>query len=165
LSSGVSLDDARLLQRVRRGEPDGVLRVWDGAKDELWSVCLAMAPDRALELLQDLYDGLWSETRAWRADVAVCCLVAAYAWRRLEALLQLGPIPDIDRSVPSALEVPSADQIAARLAGVPGTARLVYLLDLFFGCPADELARLTGLREEALRDARADATFRVLAAR
>jgi hypothetical protein len=55
--------------------------------------------------------------------------------------------------------------IAARVAGIPGTPRLVYLLDLFFGCPADELARLTGLPEESLRDARADATFRMLGAR
>jgi DNA-directed RNA polymerase specialized sigma24 family protein len=167
LSSEISLEEARLLQRVRRGEPDGILRAWDDAKDDLWSVCVAMANDEteALELLRDLYDGLWSETRGWRADVAICCWMAAYAWRRLQALLQLPPLGGIDRNVSSTLEVPGADAVAARVAEIPGPTRLVYLLDLFFGCPADELARLTQIHEEALRDARADATFRMLAVR
>ncbi len=167
MSRSVSLEDAKLLHRVRRGEPDGIERVWQDAKDDLWSVCVAMADDEseALGLLRDLYDGLWNETRGWRADVAICCLIAAYAWRRLQTLLQLPPIGGIDRSVSSTLEVPAADAVAARLAAIPGPARLVYLLDLFFGCPADELARLTALQEDALRDARADATFRMLGAR
>ena len=167
MSREVSLEEARLLRRVRSGEQDGILRVWDDAKDDLWSVCVAMARDEAeaLELLRDLYDGLWSETRGWRSDVAICCLLAAYAWRRLQALLQLPPIAGIDRNVSSTLEVPGADAVAARVAAIPGQVRLVYLLDLFFGCPADELARLTQLQEEALRDARADATFRMLAVR
>jgi DNA-directed RNA polymerase specialized sigma24 family protein len=166
-SSSVALEDARLLQRVRRGDPEGVEQLWDGAKDDLWSVCVAMTPDgdRALDLLRDLYDGLWSETRAWRVDAAICCLVAAYAWRRLQAVLQLEPLAGIDRGVSSTLQVPGADAIAARLAAIPGSTRLVYLLDLFFACPADELARLTALQEDALRDARADATFRMLGAR
>jgi hypothetical protein len=167
LSREISLAEARLLQRVRSGEPDGILRVWDDAKDDLWSVCVAMSSDeaQALELLRDLYDGLWSETRGWRSDVAICCLLAAYAWRRLQALLQLPPLGGIDRSVASTLEVPGVDAVAARVAAIPGPMRLVYLLDLFFGCPADELARLTQIHEEALRDARADATFRMLVVR
>ena len=167
MSREVSLEDAKLLQRIRRGEPDGVLRVWNDNKDELWSVCVAMSRDEteALDLLRDLYDGLWSETRGWRTDAAVCCLLAAYAWRRLQALLQLAPLGGIDRSVSSTLEVPGADAVAARVAAIPGPVRLVYLLDLFFGCPADELARLTQLGEDALRDARAAATFRILAVR
>jgi hypothetical protein len=167
LSKDVSLDEARLLQRIRLGEPDGVDRVWEDAKDDLWSVCVAMTANEteALRLLRDLYDGLWSETRGWRGDVAICCLLAAYAWRRLEALLQLPPLGGIDRGVSSTLEVPGADAVAARVAAIPGPMRLVYLLDLFFGCPADELARLTRLREDALRDARAAATFRILAVR
>jgi hypothetical protein len=167
LSRGVSLEEARLLQRIRRGEPDGVDRVWDDAKDDLWSVCVAMAADEteALGLLRDLYDGLWGETRGWRTDVATCCLLAAYAWRRLHALLQLAPLGGIDRSVSPTLEVPGADAVAARVAAIPGPVRLVYLLDLFFGCPADELARLTQIHEDELRDARAAATFRILAAR
>lgn len=167
MSRAVSLEDARLLQRIRRGEPDGILRAWDESKDELWSVCVAMTKDEseALELLRDLYDGLWSETRAWRTDVAICCSMAAYAWRRLQARLQLPPLGGIDRDVTFTLEVPGADGVAARVAAISGPIRLVYLLDLFFGCPADELARLTQLAEESLRDARADATFRMLAVR
>jgi DNA-directed RNA polymerase specialized sigma24 family protein len=167
LSSEISLDDARLLQRLRRGEPDGFETVWERAKDDLWSVCVAMSDGEpeARGLLEDLYEGLWSETRAWRVDAAICCLVATYAWRRISALLELPALGGIDKGVMPPFEVPSADAVTARIVQIPRPIRLVYLLDLFFGCPADELARMTSLQEAALRDARAAATWRMLGAK
>jgi DNA-directed RNA polymerase specialized sigma24 family protein len=159
----ISLADARLLQRLRRGDPDAVRVLWDDAKDDLWSVCAAMTDDRvARDLLKDLYEGLWRETRGWRNDHAICCLLASYAWRRIAAVLELPPLRGIGGDVPSMLECPNEEVLRARIAGLSGPVRLVYLLDLFFACPLDVLAELTSLQASTLREARAEATFALL---
>jgi len=65
-------------------------------------------------------------------------------------------------SFPTAID---PGEVVRRVSEFDPSVRLVYLLDLFFTCPAAGLARLTGLDEQVIRDARITACWALVAGR
>lgn len=157
----IALEEFRLLSRAKVGEPAALAAVWRNWRNAIWSICLAMARDRehALSLLKTLYGELRSVIRGWTTDTTPCCLVATWIFRRLHALLELPDLQSIDAPAPRAVSVPGHQQVAARVARLSPGLRLVYLIDLFFGCPAQKTAAILGVDEVALRHARAIAAW------
>ncbi len=165
-SGAPSVGEARLLQRLRRGEP--------GAADELWrawgpavaACCLAVAPDRdgGIALARALQAELGAHARAWPLGHAHCCLVAAWVLRRVSEALELPGLDGIVVAVPPAwaAAAPVGPELQRRLRALPAELRLVYVVDLLLGCPADQTAALTGLDEQALRHARAAAAWKLV---
>jgi len=163
--STVSLADARLLTRARSGDPRATAEVWTNWRNPLWSVCRAMAADKAeaIELLKELYADLPRAVRGWARDEPLCCLVATWAFRRLHASLELTDLTGIAVTVPETVATPDAALVSERLDRISPQVRLVYLIDLFFGCPASTTADLLGVSEQDIRQARSSAAWSMVA--
>lgn len=161
----VSLADVRLLTRAKAGEPAAIAEIWQQWRNPLWSVCRAMADDKggAIELLRALYAELPAAVRGWARDTALCCHVATWVFRRLGAILELPALSSIEAPAPHAVEVPSQEEAARRLARLSPRVRLVYLIDLFFGCPASTTASMLDVSELDLRHARSKAAWSLVA--
>ena len=157
----VALQEFRLLTRAKSGEQAALAEVWRTWRNAIWSICLAMARDQehALSLLKALYGDLRSVIGGWTPEITPCCLAATWIFRRLHGLLELPELQSIDAPAPRAVAVPSQHQVAARVARLSPGIRLVYLIDLFFGCPAQTTAAILGVDEVALRHARATAAW------
>lgn len=157
----VSLADVRLLTRAKAGEPAAIAQLWQQWRNPMWSVCRAMATDKAhaIELLRTLYAELPSVVRGWARDTSLCCHVATWVFRRLGAMLELPALPSIDVQAPQMVQVPSRTEASQRIAQLSPRVRLVYLIDLFFGCPASTTAALLNVDELDLRHARASAAW------
>ncbi len=161
----VSLAEARLVTQAKAGETAALAQIWADWRTPLWSICLAMADDKphALELLRALYAELPVVVRGWSRDTSLCCLVATWVFRRLHATLELAQLESIDAPAPAVVSVPSRKVVAERIARLSPRIRLVYLIDLFFGCPADTTAAILQVDEVALRHARAVAAWSLVA--
>ncbi|MCB9780759.1 MAG: hypothetical protein H6742_19480 [Alphaproteobacteria bacterium] len=165
MTSPVSLADARLVQRLRQGEPAAFDELWAQWQRPIWSLCNAMADDRAqaLSLLQDVHGALSLACRGFAPDVSLCCHVSSLVYRRLQQRLELAPLDGIDIDVPAHTGPPPRAQLAARLRAVPAELRVVYLLDVFFHCPAGTLSQLLQCSEVDVRHARAQVAFALVA--
>lgn len=163
----VDLADVRLLGRLRSGEPEALNALWMRWRDPIWSTCAAMTGDRgvAVDLLRAVYSELGRECRGWSAPLPVACFVAAHTWRVVGARLELPGLTGITPTVPFAMAPPDPGAVATLVAGIEPNVRLVYLLDLFFACPAAGLARLVGVSEQVLRGARSQASWALVARR
>ena len=163
--STVSLADARLLTRARAGEPSALTEMWTAWRGPLWSVCRAMAPQEAhaFELLKDLYGDLPTAVRDWARDESMCCLIATWAFGRLQTSLELAVATGIPVSVPERVVTPDPALVLRRVEALSPPVRLVYLIDLFFGCPASTTARMLGITEAQIRTARASAAWSMVA--
>ncbi len=161
----VSMAEARLIQRLRRGEPAAWEALWGAWRDRCWSVVAPMGRDRAhaVALLAEVYRTLPGVVRSWSPGTPLYCLVGVHTYTTVAAAMELGTIDGIDIGVPTATHTPSADDAVRTLASLPDHVRLVYLLDLFFGCPAGTTATLAGVDELDLRHARARAAYAIVA--
>lgn len=166
MSGAIPLDDARRLAGLRRGDPGAVADLWDEWKTRLWAICRGMAadPDQARVLLADIHHSLPSAVIGWSLEVPICCQLARHTWSRLHRHLQLAEPDGITLSVPDRTRSPAASEVAARLAELPPELRVIYLLDVFFSCPAAILAALSGWDETQVRRARAAVAFHLVSA-
>jgi len=164
IAGAVPLDDARLIARLRRGDPAALSELWEGWKTRVWAICRGMATDtdQARALLQDLYGTLPGTVIGWSLDAPVCCQLSRHTWSRLHACLELETPAGIPLSVPDQTRAPAAAEVGARLAEVPPELRVIYLLDIFFRCPAATLAALSGWQERDVRNARAMVAFHLV---
>jgi len=139
--------------------------LWTSWRNPLWSLCVAMAADntQAIDLIKDLYADMPSAVRGWARDEPLCCLMATWAFIRLRANLELPALAGIEVTVPATVEAPDAASISDRVNRLTPQVRLVYLIDLFFGCPASTTAALVGASERDLRQARASAVWSIVA--
>lgn len=160
----VSLADVRLLKRAQAGEPAAHAQLWADWRDTIWSTCRAMTASdvTARALLDAHYQHLPTAVRQWPRDQPLCCLVAHWSHARIHQFLQLPPLTGITMPAATRAAPPLAKDIPTRLALVPPAIRLVYLLDLFYGCPAPTMASLLGVAETELRLARATAAWTLL---
>lgn len=160
-----SLAEARLVRRLQAGEPGAFQELWGGWRDRCWSVISPMAEDRdqAVALLRDVYLGLPIAVRGWPLDTPLCCLVGCHVFLGVHRGLELPAIAGIEADIPPVLAAPDKAGVAGRIAAMPPHVRLVYLVDLFFGCPAATTAALVGQDEHQLRLARSKAAWSVVA--
>ena len=160
----VSLADRRLVERLRRGEPGAADELWVARRDAVWAVCRAMADSRdaAVALLQQVYLELPRAGRGFDPQAPVCCGVAAWLWRDIGGLLELPPLVDIEPVPPDRHAELSPAQVVGRLGALEPNVRLVYLIDLYFGCPVGRLAELVAIAEPDLRAARTQAVWGLL---
>lgn len=165
-SNVVSLSDRRLFVRLRRGEPAAYRDLWAQWRNAVWSVCVAVQPDRAqaVGLLKAVYRELPAVVRGWPTDEPLCCLLGAHVYRVIRDQMELPDPAGIQVPVPSQVRAPSREHVRATLQGLPPMIRLVYTLDLFFGCSATTLARLLDVSEDELRHCRSVAAYGVIAA-
>lgn len=163
--STVSLADARLLHAARSGAPHAAAAIWKQWRTPIWSVVLAMTQDkaRALAELRELYQDLPSAARQWSPQEDLCCHISAWVFRRLQHSLELPEVAGIEVVVPHAVASPTQSQAAERIRSLAPQIRLVYLIDLFFRCPASVTAGLLGIAENDLRHARSNAAWAVVA--
>lgn len=163
----VSLAEARLLQRLRRGEPAALQVVWDDWKHAIWSICKAMDadPEGARALLLAVYRDFPSAARGWEHEHALCCQVGALVYSVLSEALSLPVLLDFSPELPSEVADPTPEQVLQRIAEIPPLHRLVYLVDLFFHCPSAETSSILGISEMALRHARTQAAWALVASR
>lgn len=161
----VSLADVRLLNQARSGDPAAVRQLWTQWRTPMWSVCRSMAADKAeaVALLQALYAELPLAVRGWARDEPMCCLVGTWVFRRVSASLELERVAGIEVHAPQTVCAPTRADAAVRIARLSPPVRLVYLVDLFFGCPASTTAALLGVDELDLRHARSAAAWSVVA--
>lgn len=117
----------------------------------------------ARALLQDVYACLPMAARGWSLDAPVCCQLSQLLWERLHRALELAEPVGISVTPPTTTAAPSLATVSSRLAAVPPELRVIYLLDLFFRCPAATLARLSGWSEQDVRNARATVAWRLVA--
>lgn len=163
LAYAISMEDARLIARLRRGERLALAGLWEGWADAIWAVCLGMTSnhEEARAAFVALHRGLRDEARGWAPTVPVCCLLSATVCRQLALRLRL-PQPDQrPRNLPPPSRPVAAHEIRAVVASIPGPERLVLLADLFFECPMESLAVLLAVPDENLRLARAAALGRL----
>lgn len=158
------MQDARLIARLRRSEREALAGLQETWRDAVWSICCAMAA-RGQDpgaLASAVWRGLKDDARGWSANRAICCHLAGLVARVLVRRLDL-PQPDLEEFEPRAADhLVEAHEVLALVAGFPPANRLVFLLDLYFECPADALSDATGVLEPALRAARSTATFRLV---
>lgn len=158
------MQDARLIARLRRGEREAIAGLQETWRDAVWSICCAMAPRGEVPgaLASAIWRGLKDDARGWSANRPICCHLAGLVARALVRRLDL-PQPDQESFPPSPADhAVEAHEVLALVATFPPANRLVFLLDLYFECPADALSDATGVLEPALRAARAAATFRLV---
>lgn len=162
----ISLSEARLVQRLRRGEPAALQELWARWRGPVWAVCRSMSADRAsgVQLLAGLYAELGAQARAWQEDQPLCCAVAAWVLTGVKRELQLPDPTGIHAPLPDAAQRVDRPTAQRRLASLPPEIRLVYLVDLMFRCPASLTAELTGWSEDQIRAARANAAWALVAA-
>jgi hypothetical protein len=162
----IALGDVRLGRRLRVGEPAAFQILWLKWRDQCWSVCSAMSHDRAesVALLGGVYTGLPGVFRGHPGSCPLCCLVAGHVYSVVQRNLELPPLGGIGINVPSAVDTPDSALAARRVAAMSPNLRLVYLVDLFFGCPAANTAALTGANEDDVRAARSTAAWSVVSA-
>ena len=162
----ISLSEARLVQRLRSGEPAALRELWTRWQGPVWAVCRAMADDRAagVQLLARLDAELGAQSRSWQEDRPLCCAVAAWLLTSLKRELQLPDPAGIHSPLPGAVQRVDQQSAQQRLSALPPETRLVYLVDLMFRCPASLTAELTGWSEDQIRAARANAAWALVAA-
>lgn len=160
----VSLAERRLVERLRRGEPAAVDELWMAQRDAVWAVCRAMAEtqDGAVALLRQVYLDLPRAGRGFDVQAPLCCGMAAWLWRDIGGLLELAPLRGIEPVPPDRHAALASTQVVARLGALEPNVRLVYLLDLYFGCPVGRLSDLVALPEADLRAARTQAVWGLL---
>lgn len=165
MTTPVSIVEARLVQGLRRGDPAAFDALWTRWKRPIWSLCNGMADDRAhaQALLQDIYGALGTDCRGWSPDVSLCCHVSSLVYQRLQQRLELPQLDGIDIDVPEHTGTPTRADVQARLRAVPPELRVVYLLDVFFRCPAGTLSQLLQCEENDVRHARARVAFALVA--
>ncbi len=162
LSYAISMQDARLIARLRRGEREALAGLQEEWRDAVWSVCSAMTGSEreAQSLVQAMWRSLKDDTRGWSATSPLCCQLAGLLCRLVASKLDL-PQPDEEGFVLRYAErTVHAQDVSAMLPTIPPSTRLIFLLDLFFECPADALAHATGVPEPAVRSARSAAIWR-----
>lgn len=165
MSYAISMQDARLIARLRRGEREALAGLQEDWRDEIWSVCGAMtgSEGEARALVQTVWRSLRDETRVWSATTPLCCQLAGLVCRVIVERLSL-PQPDAEEMPFRFAERDvEAQEVAARVRQIPPATRLIFLLDLYFGCPADALAAATGVPVGAVRYARSAAIWRMVA--
>ncbi len=156
------MQDARLIARLRRGEREALTSLQEQWRDAVWSVSCAMTGSEreAQSLVQAMWRSLRDDTRGWSANTPLCCQLAGLLCRLIASRLDL-PQPDAEGfSLRYAQRAIPAEEIAATIPTIPPATRLVFLLDLFFECPADALAHATGVPEPSVRHARSAALWR-----
>lgn len=160
----VSIADARLIQRLRRGEPAAWDELWGAWRNRCWSVVSPMGRDRehAISLLREVYRTLPGAVRGWSPGTPLCCLVGVHTYAVVAGAMELSSIDGIEVHVPEETHTPSPDHAVRTLASMPDHVRLVYLIDLFFGCPAGTTAALAGVDENDLRHARSVAAYAIV---
>lgn len=160
-----SLSEARLVRRLRAGEPGAFRDLWGEWRDRCWSVIRPMVASReeAVALLRDVYLGLPQAVRGWPMDTPLCCLVGCHVFRQVRQRLELAPIAGIQADVPQEVTAPDREGVARKISTMPANVRLIYLADLFFGCSAGTTARLVGEDEDQIRLARSQAAWTVVA--
>ena len=158
------MEDTRLLTRLQRGERAAFEDLWQRWRGAVWSVCVAMCAERsdAVALLQAVYGSLPRSVPGWAAPTPLCCHLGAHVFRVVHAQLELSPVVGIDVPTAGAVRVPDAATARDVLLRVEPHVRLVYLIDLFFHCPAPTLAQLLELDANDLRHARGMAAWRVI---
>ncbi|NOY25931.1 MAG: hypothetical protein GXP62_08680 [Oligoflexia bacterium] len=164
MTSAVSMQDARAISRLKAGDGAALTDLWTRWKTPIWSLCRGMASDveHARELLRDIYVHLPPAARGWSLDAPVCCQVSALVWSRLQRRLELRAPDGIDVHIPDHAAAPSRTVIAGKLAAIDPELRVIYLLDVFFRCPAATLARISGWGEADIRTARAAAAWQLV---
>jgi hypothetical protein len=118
--------------------------------------------DAAVALLRQVYVELPRASRGFDAQAPICCGVAAWLWRDIGGVLELPPLGGIEPVPPDRYAELAPAQVAARLGALEPNVRLVYLLDLYFGCPVGRLSDLVALPEVDLRAARTQAVWGLL---
>lgn len=158
------MEEARLIARLRRGEREALAGLQEEWRDEVWTLCLAMT--RSEREAQLLVQGIWKafrdEVRTWSAHAPLSCQVAGLVCREVARRLNLPQPGEAALTLPVAERLVAAHEIQAVLHGVPPAARLVFLADLFFGCPVDLLSGFVAVPEAALREARAAVCWRLV---
>ncbi len=163
----VDLAERRLIARLRRGEPGALAELWGRWGPAAWSVCAAMAggpgDEAAKRLLLRVYEALPREAAGWTPDRPLSCRIAGLVYRVVVDGLELRARTGIEAAVPTRFAAPAVPEIAGRIAALEPYLRLVYLLDVFFDCPAAALAELAGVAEPDIRAARAAAAWALVA--
>ena len=158
------MEEARLIARLRRGEREALSGLQEEWRDEVWTLCLAMT--RSEREAQLLVQGVWKafrdEVRTWSAHAPLSGQVAGLVCREVARRLNLPQPGEGAVALPAAERLVAAHEIQAVLASVPPAPRLVFLADLFFGCPVDLLSGLVAVPEAALREARAAVCWRLV---
>ena len=159
--SVVQLSERRLVQRLQRGEPRAFQELWLSRRDSVWSVLRGVDPDesRAFSLLKAVYLGLPGSVASWEPDESLCCLLASHVFTVVCAERGLSAPEDVVVVAPRQTRVPRQDDVRELLEAFTAVDRLIYALDLFFGCDATTLSRLVGADEAALRHARASVAY------
>ncbi len=157
----ISLAEARLLRDLRGGKAAAAHEVWERFRSPIQAVCRGMGDGSGETVVEwrALFDGLragFQETaRHWPVDRPLCCLVGAWVFTALAGRLNVGSLVGVQVSIPRVVRAPSIDEVPERLGRLSPAVRLVYLVDLYFGCPASLLAEISGQPEVGLRMARA----------
>lgn len=165
MAGPVPIEDARLISRLRAADRGALDELWVSWRAPTWAVCRGMGgePERARALFDDIQAQLPGAVRGWSLESPVCCQLSRLVWRRLEARLELPRPAGIEASVPARTATPSRDEVARRLSRVPPELRVIYLLDVFYRCPARTLAALSGWAELEVRKARAAVAWALVA--
>ena len=83
MSFAISMEEARLIARLRRGEREALSGLQEEWRDEVWTLCLAMT--RSEREAQLLVQGVWKafrdEVRTWSAHAPLSGQVAGLVCR------------------------------------------------------------------------------------
>ena len=158
----ISMEDARLVSRLRRGEREALLSLQADWRPQVWAVCRGMLgrDQDASALVQAVWKGLYNDVAGWSAHTAVPYQLAGLVCRVLARRQRL-PQPDGASEIAPAPFVVEGWELGGVVAGLPPSARLVLLLDLEFSVPMEVLSQLCGVPEAHLRRARASASWRL----
>ena len=116
----------------------------------------------AQALLLEAYEDLPTLCRSWTPSAGICCHISGWLYRRVAAQLELAQLSGIQLVPPTSFAPPAPDAVPRLLRSAAPEMRLVYVLDLFFGCPAGQLSSLIEVSEAQLRDARTAVVWHLL---
>lgn len=164
VSFAISMEEARIIARLRRGEREALAGLQEEWRDAVWTLCLAMTSGErdAQALVQGVWKTLREEARTWSAHAPLSCQVAGLVCRVIARRLNLPQPGEAAHTLQVAERVVAAHELRAVLDGVPAELRLVFLADLFFACPVDALSEFVAVPEAALREARAAVCWRLV---
>lgn len=168
----MELSEVRLLREARAGSGPALAELWEQTLDVSWSIARALRDEaqatQAVALLRgmvaDRARGLTTD-RAWRDQVL------ELLWGILAEPVQPGDSDGIQASVDDVVAAASQPRhddaqrrMRAELDRAPHRDRMIYLFHLVGRCPAEAIARYSGVDEGEVRKVRTRLAFRLVMA-
>jgi len=156
-AAATDTSDEALVAAAREGDHGAFRALYERHVGRLLAFLLRMTGDRpsAEEAVQDAFVKAWqrlgqfggrSRFATWLTSIAVNELRSARRARaRNEGQRAAGPDPDLLESPPSSCGPEDLADVERAIAGLPGRARMVFLLATIGGFRHDEIAAMMGI--------------------